>query len=372
MNCQQISKYIYQYCEGKVSAELYNEITRHLQECNNCLYNYKLTKLENNVLSDQTDIPTLKSDFSLKVMTQITPDYHNINSLKSRKSIWQKLNNKSKYYLAASVVMVLALLPLHDLLNNQNKNPVSPENIVLSDASSTLRTTETEFKVDKTQSAPDFNDNKTNSSLSISTNTNNKEAANSPAPKKVKPNNVSQDQNNSISNQFSSRNITPETYSPTTIRQESYAEVASRHYQDKLAKSKTEAKPNFIPQNVPMEYKLIKVSILENQNRFVYQNIKSKENLYIEIINKPEARPADNYLASEITNHDTYNYLLKAEVQEDTSSSLSQPLEANKLVDPQIIITSNLDNNPQVIISGNISPDELARLAKIIKIVEEE
>jgi len=71
MNCQDINQVIYDYCDGKISSDLYLEISQHLNECESCYNNYRLTLIENEVLKDTEDIPSLSPAFTQLVISSL-------------------------------------------------------------------------------------------------------------------------------------------------------------------------------------------------------------------------------------------------------------------------------------------------------------
>jgi len=68
MNCQEFNDNIYDYCDGSLSPALQSQITGHIGECQVCRNNYHLTMLENEVLSDVSDIPALPIHFTAQLM----------------------------------------------------------------------------------------------------------------------------------------------------------------------------------------------------------------------------------------------------------------------------------------------------------------
>lgn len=71
MNCQLIDQYVFDYCENNVSPALREKIDHHLAECQRCSQQVNLTCLENEFLTDKSDLPDLPDDFTDKVMLKI-------------------------------------------------------------------------------------------------------------------------------------------------------------------------------------------------------------------------------------------------------------------------------------------------------------
>ena len=59
MDCRELSSQIEDYCDDSVSPQTYLKISKHLKECPTCQQLYQLTRLENEVLRDTSDIPPL-------------------------------------------------------------------------------------------------------------------------------------------------------------------------------------------------------------------------------------------------------------------------------------------------------------------------
>lgn len=72
MNCQLFDRYVFDYCEDRVSPALKDKIEEHLQDCTWCTSQVKLTCLENEFLGDKSDLPSLPEDFTARVMNKVT------------------------------------------------------------------------------------------------------------------------------------------------------------------------------------------------------------------------------------------------------------------------------------------------------------
>ncbi len=73
MNCQQTRKYLINYSDGNVSPHLKLQLEQHLQVCESCRNNYKLTMIENEVLREPIEIPALSDSFTSRIMESIAP-----------------------------------------------------------------------------------------------------------------------------------------------------------------------------------------------------------------------------------------------------------------------------------------------------------
>ena len=71
MDCRELNSQLDDYCDDSVSPQTYLKISKHLKECPACQQLYQLTRLENEVLRDASDVPTLDPDFTARVMASI-------------------------------------------------------------------------------------------------------------------------------------------------------------------------------------------------------------------------------------------------------------------------------------------------------------
>jgi len=112
MDCRELNSQIDDYCDDSVSPQTYLKISKHLKECPACQQLYQLTRLENEVLRDTSDIPALSPDFTARVMDSI-------GSVHRKPGIFY---NRRFWYsgMAAAAVLVLILF-VPQLL----KNPAS-------------------------------------------------------------------------------------------------------------------------------------------------------------------------------------------------------------------------------------------------------
>ncbi len=109
MNCQDISEIIYKYCDSEVSSEEYTIISEHLNGCADCRRIFQLTQLENDILREKDDIPSLSPAFTSLVMSSI----QSANSL-NIKSSFTRFNRKwwlSGLTTVAAVVALFLYLP---------------------------------------------------------------------------------------------------------------------------------------------------------------------------------------------------------------------------------------------------------------------
>jgi len=75
MNCQQVDKLLYLYCDNQVQPHLRADIREHLLNCPACRNNLVMAEMENEALRYTGDIPSLSADFCKRVMLQIEREF---------------------------------------------------------------------------------------------------------------------------------------------------------------------------------------------------------------------------------------------------------------------------------------------------------
>ena len=110
MNCQQVDKYIFEYCDGRLSPDYMQEIDEHLLDCESCVNLVMLTRIENEALKDPIGPPDydMGDNFTARVMASIANVNHTapadiqiITPSRSRKPL--------AYFAAAAVVLLLTV-----------------------------------------------------------------------------------------------------------------------------------------------------------------------------------------------------------------------------------------------------------------------
>lgn len=99
MDCQELNNHIFDFCDDSTSPQMYLKISKHLKDCPHCRAVYQLTRLENDVLRDTSDIPALPDDFTSRVIGSV-PSLHRGPAL---------LRNHKLWYGGLAAVAVVAL-----------------------------------------------------------------------------------------------------------------------------------------------------------------------------------------------------------------------------------------------------------------------
>lgn len=71
MNCQQVDKYLYDYCDNILTPEQQVLFEEHLAGCHSCRQVVDQALLETDILREEWDTPALSPDFTSRVMEQI-------------------------------------------------------------------------------------------------------------------------------------------------------------------------------------------------------------------------------------------------------------------------------------------------------------
>ncbi|MGR6835762.1 anti-sigma factor family protein [Syntrophomonas erecta] len=109
MNCQLVDNYIYAYCNGTLSPHLQKELETHMAHCQTCKNNYQLTRMENEILQDISNIPNLSEDFTGRVITAIQT-LHPCADLDTKNTRHYSKQFPWKNILLGSVAAVVILL----------------------------------------------------------------------------------------------------------------------------------------------------------------------------------------------------------------------------------------------------------------------
>lgn len=120
MNCQQIDKYVYEYCDGNLSPEIALQIEEHLTKCVTCNNMVQLTYMENAVLKDALTVDAIDDNFTSRVMGAVSArqtiqsqaDIHSLKTSRTRKV--------SLFIAAAAAIVLLITGVLPDFYNTFN------------------------------------------------------------------------------------------------------------------------------------------------------------------------------------------------------------------------------------------------------------
>ena len=71
MNCRQVDKYLYDYCDNVLSPDQRVSFDQHLADCHSCHQAVDQALLETSILREEWDTPDLPADFTSRVMERI-------------------------------------------------------------------------------------------------------------------------------------------------------------------------------------------------------------------------------------------------------------------------------------------------------------
>lgn len=71
MNCQQIDKYMYEFCDRRLSPQMQDSIQSHLDQCQNCREKVTAACQEGGLLRDLDNIPVLSPEFTHQVLARV-------------------------------------------------------------------------------------------------------------------------------------------------------------------------------------------------------------------------------------------------------------------------------------------------------------
>ena len=259
MNCQDISKLIYVYCDGEVSPEDYTDISEHLDNCANCQYMYQLTIIENDVLRDKADIPALSPAFTSLVMSSLQSD--NIPNNKSRFSRFNRKVWLSGLTTVAAVVALFLYLPHQSFIDNNISSYYSAS---IQEPSSASPSVAYDTLIIAGQS-----------NLSDSDKTAAPKAATPEAPPNVVKNAPLPDNN---LNQPMTMSV-PEASGDT--KQSAAMDLSKSIFYDRVAES---TNITLRPQNIPDRLKFVQVTNGENKTVFDYASLDGTEYLQLSLV----------------------------------------------------------------------------------------
>ncbi len=118
MNCQQATKHIWDYCDNKLSASLGFLLEKHCEECADCQRHLRLTRMENEVLSDSPELPPLPPAFTSRVMNNLpTADKTHSMNMKRLNPGWLRQNRRWTGSALLGLLLLVVMVPM--LLDNK-------------------------------------------------------------------------------------------------------------------------------------------------------------------------------------------------------------------------------------------------------------
>jgi len=107
MNCQNYRELMIDYFEADLSSFTRDDIEQHLQQCECCRRQYDLTRMENQILQDTSDIPAIDPNFNSNVMNLIAAEASSIKI--QRRFKWLPVYSKAA--VAVALLLVCFYIP---------------------------------------------------------------------------------------------------------------------------------------------------------------------------------------------------------------------------------------------------------------------
>ncbi|MGI5879718.1 MAG: anti-sigma factor family protein [Syntrophomonadaceae bacterium] len=143
MNCQHVDRYLYDFCDNRLSPTIHNEIESHLRKCEQCRLKAELTQLENEVLSDKSYIPALTDNFTDKVMENLSMKMACGTAVDNRKKIFSLFKTGDLVWTAALMAIVLLMIVIApQVIPDKTQFQVAdqPQTVIENNLSSDLKT----------------------------------------------------------------------------------------------------------------------------------------------------------------------------------------------------------------------------------------
>lgn len=318
MNCHQINQYLIRYSEDAVSPSLRILIAEHLEQCEACQKQYQLTLLENEALGDRSDLPQLGNGFTNRVMRSVAVGYP------QRKATSARQGRKTLTWVACAAVMVMIGLYWPQISNaflQIASNPTSVNN----KADITLNK---DFQGGIQLPPPEIEDTQTKDIIGM--------MLNEQVPKSIVLQ-AAQPANNKQQNPYKEN-------SPSTDTPPGVLDTADKGDPPLL-------NPGLIPVNMPPEYRLVEVYKGTDEHIFCYQN-QDETTINISIKSKIQMSatedPGPSISSAGSSNGGHFTWLEKNDA---ANTPKYCKVKIHRLKDYDIII------------HGNVSSEELARLA---------
>ncbi len=118
MNCQQINKYIYEFCDKQLSPQLQDGVQAHLDQCESCREKVAAASQDGDLLRSLDTIPALRADFTDLVMATVKQKHGEVQA-GIRAGRFPRYTREFRWWwgAASAAVLLLALcsLPMLDM-----------------------------------------------------------------------------------------------------------------------------------------------------------------------------------------------------------------------------------------------------------------
>lgn len=118
MNCQQATRYIWDYCDNKLSPDLGLAVQSHCRECPQCKQHLQLTVLENEALKNTAELPQLSPGFTARLMKNLPEQDFSPGKDKTSRRLRSLLGRKRWMLASTAILGVLLVLLVMPGVNN--------------------------------------------------------------------------------------------------------------------------------------------------------------------------------------------------------------------------------------------------------------
>lgn len=393
MNCQQIDRYIFDFCEQNLSPELEIQIQEHIEQCPICRNKIELTRLENEVLSESINSPVLDDNFTSDVLNLIKSDSTMVLPQK-RQYVSEQAKSLRKFKIpqAFSVPAMVAIIVICALLI-PGLNDIH-SNIKLADGTKNVEKSNLDTKSDSGILVDsESSTRKLKKDLELGAGNSYQQQQSSIAAENRENNSRADEQISSISQAAEDGEQTP-------LNEKSIKNFET----DEAVESISENNPICVyPINLPADYQLLQIiSSTDDELTYIFLDTTSKEELVINISplrTEPfniaaaeKIREEDAPIGNSIDDSDVYggnSGLAATPLPGADSGSIDKPTpvlfstEVDSGIEKEAAAPGTSANNSinwdinlgkqyyKISLKANLSPEKLAQIAQTIEFKED-
>ncbi len=355
MNCQQIDKYIYEFCDKQLSPQMHDGIQAHLDQCESCRDKVTAADQEGQLLRSMDIIPALGPEFTDRVLAAVKQKHGGAASAAFLAGPSSRYPRQLRWWwgAAGAAVLLLALCSL-PMLNMQ-----MPLGIKLAEQSAADRAPVETAPLLVSPSASPKSDAEPPQTVAGQETTD--------RPIQNAQQDIAKKQQNSATKRTDAS--PPESTQPSQTAQ-LYTSAAR---QEQMVRAPIYSSPNrgtelltLHPVNLPPEYSLQKViSNSDQEITFVYLNQLTRQELNLRLTASVEA-------AEELDQAPDAPLLLRSAVPQDVENSEGSAQPAETVI-AHNSLKARMDYNQQsyeMVLSGDVDDELLAAIADKVKLEE--
>lgn len=393
MNCQQIDRYIFDFCEQNLSPELELQIQEHIEKCPMCLNKVELTRLENEVLRENINVPVLDKNFTSNVLNLIQSKSTTV-SLNKDPQLSEKNKNLKRFKIpkffyvpamAAIIVLCALLIPgLSDMHSD----------IKLADSTKNTEYDKLNTLTENVQADSESSTSKMSEDLAGSVDSSQQDRA-------VIVAGTEQSSKNADEQAPSPFQAAAECNDQTLVNEKGFQNPEIAEPSEAISESQSSL--CLYPIELPTDYQLLQIiSNIEDELTYIFLDTKSEEELVINIsplrtepfsIATAEKIPEEDspiYKSMDKMEDSGENTVLKpaalpesASGSVDGRSSVMFSAKGDDSIEKEAFAPGTSDNNSiswdiivgeqyyRISLNAKLSPEKLAQIAKIIEFKED-